>query len=272
MLARVPGDLERAERAALRDMMQAAPPAVVAGLGVETVEAGGATCVLIRGLSMIPELNRVMGLGIDEPATEDGLDAIDGAYAGGPHLICLSPEAQPSDLPTRLAARGYAPGYPWMKFCRTPDEDVTAPTDLRVERIGADRAADFAGVVADGFGMPDSMREFIAVLPGRDRWSCWVAYAGDQPCGAGALFIDGDDAWVGLGATVPAARGRGAQSAILAARVRAAAQAGCRMITTETGVRTPDRPARSYRNILRAGFEEVYERPNWRSPEPLAAA
>ena len=120
--------------------------------------------------------------------------------------------------------------------------------------------------------MPPYMRAALAALPGRPGWVIFVAYGGDTPCGAGALFIDGDTSWTGFAATIPAARGRGAQSAILAARIRAAAEAGCATITTETGVREEGRPSRSYRNLLRAGFEEVYERPNWRSPEPLAAA
>jgi GNAT superfamily N-acetyltransferase len=268
----VPGDLERAEREALRDMMTAAPPAAAAELGVHVAEAGGATCALIRGLSQISELNRVMGLGIDEPVTEATLNAIDEVFAGSPHIISLSPEARPDGIEVRLARRGYAPGYAWMKFCRTPDDELSAPTDLRIEAVGEERGDDFARVVATGFGMPTVMRSLLVPLAGRPRWTCFVAYAGETPVGGGALFVEGEDAWVGLGATVPEARGRGAQSAILAARIRAAAAAGCRTVTTETGVRVPDRPARSYRNLLRAGFEEVYERPNWRSREPLAAA
>jgi hypothetical protein len=34
----------------------------------------------------------------------------------------------------------------------------------------------------------------------------------------------------------------------------------------ETGERVPDRPSASYRNILKAGFEEAYLRPNWQRP------
>lgn len=35
---------------------------------------------------------------------------------------------------------------------------------------------------------------------------------------------------------------------------------------TETGERLPDKPSNSYRNILRAGFEETYLRQNCISP------
>jgi hypothetical protein len=73
--------------------------------------------------------------------------------------------------------------------------------------------------------------------------------------------------WLGLAATLPDRRRLGAQSAPLAARVQAAIDAGCRTQTTETGKRLPDRPSNWYRNILRAGFEELYVRPSLVSPE-----
>jgi GNAT superfamily N-acetyltransferase len=266
------GDLERAERTALQDMLTAAPADVRERLGAGATEVGGATCATLQAAPSTPEFNRVIGLGLDAPATDGGLDAIIATYAGSPHAISLSPEAQPEDLAQRLAARGYTPGYAWMKFCRVPDPEVNAPTDLRIEEVGADRADDLALVIAEGFGMPDFMRALMVPLAGRAGWKCFVAYDGETPCAGGVVWIDGEHAWVGAGATVPAARGRGAQSALLAARIRAAADAGCRTVTTETGVRVEGRPARSYRNILRAGFEEVYERPNWRSPQAPEAA
>jgi hypothetical protein len=48
-------------------------------------------------------------------------------------------------------------------------------------------------------------------------------------------------------------------------RIREAAARGARIAVTETGERLPDRPSASYRNILRAGFEEMYLRQNYMS-------
>ena len=61
-------------------------------------------------------------------------------------------------------------------------------------------------------------------------------------------------------------RGRGAQSAILAARIEDARRQGCGTVVTETGELADDRPSSSYRNILRAGFRETGVRPNYRAP------
>ncbi|MER6159534.1 hypothetical protein ABT147_28960 [Streptomyces sp. NPDC001868] len=65
------------------------------------------------------------------------------------------------------------------------------------------------------------------------------------------------------GATLPDARGRGAQSALLAARLRAAPAEGCRWIVAETGVEGPGEHNPSLRNLVRAGFEPMYDRPDW---------
>ena len=56
--------------------------------------------------------------------------------------------------------------------------------------------------------------------------------------------------WLGFAATLPDYRGRGAQSAILAARIEDARKQGCRMVTTETGELEEGRPGNSYRNIV----------------------
>ena len=67
----------------------------------------------------------------------------------------------------------------------------------------------------------------------------------------------------GIAATLEPARGRGCQRALLRHRLLDAAEAGCHTLFVETGERVPDRPSTSYRNVLRAGFEEAYLRPNW---------
>jgi hypothetical protein len=60
----------------------------------------------------------------------------------------------------------------------------------------------------------------------------------------------------------------GAQHALIARRLDETAARGARVAVTETGERLPDKPSHSYRNILRAGFEERYLRQNYLSPAP----
>ena len=86
-----------------------------------------------------------------------------------------------------------------------------------------------------------------------------------RPGRGGRALRHGQVGWIGIGATVPEHRGKGGQSALLAARIQAAAEAGCEVVVTETGEPVDGQPNGSYRNIVRAGFEPQYVRPNYLS-------
>jgi GNAT superfamily N-acetyltransferase len=241
-------NLEAAEFAAFVDALRAAPEIC------EVADIGGVTCATLR---RFPHrmFNRVIGLASTEP-----LDEIAAFYRETPWWVSDSHGVGPE-----LEERGFTRDYGWMKFSRGvgPRE---AQTDLQVDRVGPDRADDFAGVVVAGYGLPDSTAPLAANVVGRPGWSCYVAYDGESPAGAGALFVHEGVGWLGFAATLPEFRGRGAQSIILAVRIEDARRQGCSMVVTETGELEEGRPSSSYRNILRAGFREAGVRPNYRAP------
>jgi acetyltransferase (GNAT) family protein len=228
-------ELERVEAQALRD-------AVTLG-GGEAAMAGGAMCLVHPRVPM-PELNRAMPLG-----DEVDVAAIRDWYGERRHLVCVPPAH--SGLEQSLHAHGYEETGAWMKFRRGPAAPEAAPTDLRIEQVLDPEA------VATAVGAPFELSGFV----GAPGWASLVAFDGDEPVGHGALYVDGETAWIGVGATRAEWRGRGAQSALLAARIALGLQVGARVFVTETGAGGGP----SYRNILRAGFEEAYLRPNWQS-------
>jgi GNAT superfamily N-acetyltransferase len=205
--------------------------------------------------------NRLLGLGLGTPATDPQLDQALAFLEGVDAYATLAPEAKPADLGERLAARGLRLDRGWTKFTRSTAEPPPAETTLRVARD--DQGEAFAQAAARGFEVPDLFLDWLAQLPDREGWQCFVAFDGDAPAAAGALYVTGTVGWVGIGATVPAQRGKGGQGALLAARIRAAAEAGCELVVTETGAPVDGLPNGSYRNIVRAGFEPVYVRPNY---------
>jgi GNAT superfamily N-acetyltransferase len=241
-------ELEATEYAAYTDAFRACPELC------EVAEIGWTTCLALR---RAPErtFNRALG-----PASTGSLDEIAAFYGDTPWWVSDS-----HGLGPELEGLGFVRDYAWMRFARGvgPRE---ARSDLRIEQAGPENAADFATVVAGGFGMPDWATPLAASVVGRPGWSCFVAYDGEAPAGAGALFIHERVGWLGFGATLTAFRGRGAQSAILAARIEHARQQGCTAVTTETGELEDNRPSSSYRNIIRAGFREDGTRANYRAP------
>lgn len=230
----------------------------------EVTEVGGAVVVQVPAAADSPMLNRIVGLGVDRPATQADVDAALGAIAAGTTFyVAVAPQAQPPELTDWLPTRGLEPGWGWMVFRRGVQELRPAPTELRPSRVRTpEQAADFARIVRAGYELPEATEAVLAATM-HHGWECWLAVAGDTPAGAAALYVDAGVGYLGLAATAPEHRGRGAQSALLAARIARAAELGCDTLITETGERRDGRPDNSYRNILRAGFEEVAVTANW---------
>jgi GNAT superfamily N-acetyltransferase len=217
-------------------------------------------------------LNRIVGLGADEPATQAVLDAA--LEAMGDDVACyvvVAPEARPAALGDWLAERGLEPGWGWMSFRRGLEPVERRPTALRLVRVGAAEARDFGRIVVTGYGLPAAAAPWAAEAPNLG-WDCWLALDGDEPAAAAGVFMAEGVGYLGFAATLPEHRGMGGQNALLAERIDHAREAGCDVVVTETGELREELPSNSYRNILRAGFTEVAVRANWLRPVLDAAA
>ena len=268
------GAIDLVEFMALHDLWTAASPATRAALGLICERREHLLVVGVAATPRVPMLNRVMGVGQGDWDADLFREAQ--ALLHGRGCVCQvslrdgAPAA--GRIRADLARLGYAEDYAWMKFVHRdappPGADRPAPL-VRVARCSRAGRGSAGHVLAAGFGLPAAFAGVWEEVVGRDRWHCYVARTPDgAPAGVGALFVDGDAAWLGLGATLPEARGRGAQSELLRVRVEEARRMGCALIVTETGERVDGRPSGSYRNILRAGFAEHGLRPNLTSPPP----
>jgi GNAT superfamily N-acetyltransferase len=260
--------LENIEFDAAVDLYRAAPEELRVAHAIESRDVGAATCLTCRGIEPAAVFRRAVRLGTGRAATEAELDAVLAHMKarGQSYVVPVAPRSQPAALGAWLEKRGFTRGYAWMKFCRPCDGAPQVDSDLEVRVIGASLGGEFGCVVAEGFGLPRTIAPWIGALAGRANWICAMAFEGDVPVAAGAAYVSGEHAWLGLGATLASHRRRGAQNALLARRLREAAARGARIAVTETGERLPEKPSNSYRNILRAGFEEAYLRQNYTSP------
>lgn len=260
--------LEQAEFAAYVDLYRAAPAALRREHAIEVVPLSAATCLGCRDFDPPAIFRRPVGLGVGRAVSEAELEAVLAHMdaRGLRYAVPVAEQTRPSELSAWLAQRGFTRGYAWMRFRRDCSTSRAALTNLQLRVAGTELGADFGRVVAEGFGLPAAIAPWLAALPGRASWICLLAFDGASPVAAGAAYLDGDHAWLGFGATLASHRRRGAQSALLARRIEEAAARGARVAVTETGERLPDRPSHSYRNLLRAGFQERYLRQNWLSP------
>lgn len=247
-------ELERAEAEAFASLMSAA--------GLPVTRIAGAVCWAAPGIPDM-QLNRVGGLGLERDPSDEKLDEIEAFFRGHGNRFAIS--LTPGPLHDRLLERGYTSGYRWMKFRRDASPAGSVTTELVVEET--DDADAYGSVIAEAFGLPTG-GEFFGGVVGRPGWTLFLARAGDEVAGGAALFLDDAGVgWLGIGGTRAAFRGKGAQNALISARIEHGRALGAHAFTTETGETVDDRPNGSYRNILRGGFVEAYLRPNLLSPE-----
>jgi GNAT superfamily N-acetyltransferase len=257
--------LDRAERRFWRDIWESVPAEVAREHGVELQDFGSIQASIAIDLAQVGMLNLLLGAA-DASAGEHLEAATEWAEAKGvAPYVPLTPGLPGSvAAETWLRQNGFEPAYAWMKFVRDPHPPrFPSPQGVEVVELTAPGQEPFGTIAAIGFGLPAWGGEFFAHLPGRDGWRCYVAKIEGKAQGCAAMLIEDGIAEFGVAATLEAARGRGCQTALLHRRIGDAAAAGCRTLFVETGERVPERASASYRNILKAGFEEAYLRPNW---------
>lgn len=257
-------ELEAPEVAGYRDVWSAVPADVRDRFGVRHTDVAGTSCTAVDALPGSRLMNHALGL---TGLTPGRLEAVERFYdeRAIPALLAL-PEGDPGEQ--MLRSRGYRPTYAWVKFMRraTPARPAAAPVDVRpVEPSEAER---MGTILSAGFDLPAAFAPWFGALVGRPGWHCLGAYDAGRLVATGSLYVHARAGWITWAATDAAHRGRGAQQALLAARIEAARRLGLDLLVVETGEREEGRVDASYRNILAAGFEPVFRRPFWRRDEP----
>jgi hypothetical protein len=77
------------------------------------------------------------------------------------------------------------------------------------------------------------------------------------------LFASGSFAGLGGGTTVPGFRNRGAQKALIHARLQEGAVHGVSTFVVETEVPSPEKASISNANLVKMGFVHLYNRSNF---------
>ena len=252
--------------------------------GATWIEVAGARA-MFDGVSS--PLTQTFGLGLFQPTAAADLDAIEAFYAerGAPVFHEVSPLAD-AGLPALLASRGYQPfefssvmyqpiDTAGLKPCTTPaGEAGTTPTGevvqafrpagVTVRLIEKDEAEIYARVSAEGwaeFGVGDFLREIGRVSGSVQGLHLFLADLDGAPIAAGALNVADGVALFAGASTIPSGRTRGAQLALLARRLRFAAEQQCDVAMM---VALPG--SSSQRNAERNGFRIAYTRIKWRKP------
>lgn len=231
--------------------------------GAEWTEVAG-TYAMFDGVES--PLTQTFGLGIFEDITEAHLDEIEVFFRKheAPVFHEVSPMAGLSLIPL-LSDRGYRPiemtSVMFRELGVDDGRDVNPDIAARVIEKGEEET--WARTSAAGWGteMPglgDFMYNFGLIGAKSDGAQPFIAELDGEPISTGALYIYDDIALLAGASTIPEGRRKGAQSALLDARLRYAAGQGCTMAMMGAAP-----GGQSQRNAEKNGFRVAYTRTKW---------
>jgi hypothetical protein len=256
--------IEGAEGRANADFVEARSRAVPES-GAAWMNVGGALA-MYDGIDS--PITQTFALGLNGPVSDADLDRLEQFFTSRGAAVCheVSPMAAPSLL-AQLAARRYEvvelTSVMWRPI--DPDVRVTArqPPGMPVRLIRDDEHAIWADTAAAGWSHLPELTGFLQALAAvnvhRRHHVPFMAELDGRPAAVGSLIVVDGVAILGGACTVPEARRRGAQLALLEARLRHAAQHGCDMAIMGAAPGSG-----SQRNAERQGFRIAYTRIKWR--------
>jgi len=211
-------------------------------------------------------LTQTFGLGLHAPVDDDLLAAIETFFTerGADTQHETSPFA-PIDAFARLVGRGYRPIEMSTVLVQSLGNPAPArPVGLRARVI--DPVADGERWIATSIGgwmAEPGVAEFIrtiasANVKNRAMTHYLVEDEQGEAIATGSLGVQDGVALLAGASTVPAARGRGAQTLLLAQRLADARGRGCDVAMMVTAV-----GSQSQRNAERNGFRVAYTRTKW---------
>ncbi|HEU4563135.1 MAG TPA: GNAT family N-acetyltransferase, partial [Gemmatimonadaceae bacterium] len=211
-------------------------------------------------------ITQTFGLGLFAPPATEQLEALEAFFRDRSAEVFheVSPLADPALLEL-LPSRGYRPveltSVMYRPIGAVPSDAV--PSTPRARPIEPGEEERWAETSARGWATSPELASLVLDL-GRvsarsEGTTCFIAEVGGEAVAAAALAMHGGVALLAGASTIPEWRGRGAQAALLGARLHAAAERGCdlAMMGAQPG-------SASQRNAERQGFRIAYTRIKWR--------
>jgi GNAT superfamily N-acetyltransferase len=209
-------------------------------------------------------IGHACGLGFDGPVSVAELDRLEEFYRshGAPAQVDFCPLTDPSLLEL-VRERGYGIHELNNVLYRKLDkiDDANVPVGVEIRRGKSEEAAMFSDIVSSSFfdksDPPEGFADMLAPLFRFPEALTFFACVAQKPVAAAAGRVIPEHrvfALFGAG-TLPDFRGRGIQTALLRARMKAAAEAGCEVVVVVTQGGTV-----SERNCVRLGFRIAYSK------------
>jgi len=268
-------ELERVAALSRRRMWESAAPEAIDDWGIEARRFGSLEATAFRQEPAEPRLNEIRGSGGPGAIEQaDLVAAVEWMRSREVEYRVAVPDRRPGAAQAGewLGERGYERGGDRVFFTR----EATAPPPPAVRAPGVElyelteewEGEGFSAMAREALGLPVTAEQLAIMLPSMEGWRCYTARPADERLivATGATMIEGELALLTLDATLPRARGRGCNRALLRRRLADAAEAGCRTAFAELDEEDAASFEAARRNLLELGFEEAARSSLWRRP------
>jgi len=190
------------------------------------------------------------------------------AELGVPFKWCVGPLTEPADLGDILARHGFV-WWDVRGMVIDPAPWRATPSAVVVERVTRANLADYIHGVTEGWRTeaepdPDLADDLLRVIDG-DRFCMFVAKVAGEVAGTAGYVMKPRSGYLTGGNVLPAFRGTGVYRALIDARLRRLAAAGCPLATTQAREKT------SAPILEHLGWETVFHSRVYRLEEPRVA-
>lgn len=255
------------------DLWRTAPSDAVQEAEVRMQRFGPILATVFADLPSVTLLNMVLGAA--EPS------AVDGGYLSAAiewlrsrevdYRVSVS-EDRPGTTAAEdwLASRGYEPGSAMRRYLRPATTRVAdSSSGVTIRELDALETEGMSHIIAKSLKLSGLATVLIFGLPEQEGWRCYSARLDGREVACGSMLTMDKLALLALDATMPAARGHGCQTALIARRLADAARAGCENVMAEVCDEHPATPA-AVSNLTKAGFLEIPGAINWGRPTGIA--
>lgn len=218
-------------------------------------------CAMFAGIGS--PLTHAMGIGMAGPVTDDEFDQLEDFFRerGSASLIDLCPMADPTVI-ENVARRGYKVlEFNNLMLHRLDSSDAQweCPEAVEITPVEDDEQREWCELLVTGFNngaeASAEMVDMVMSLPsgGQSLFAHVIGHA----AGTAGMSMHGGVALLFADSTMPEARGKGVQKAMIRERLKMAAQGGC-----EWAMACVLPGSGSHRNYERCGFDLFYMRVN----------
>lgn len=209
-------------------------------------------------------IGRATGIGLDQPLTAEVLDRVEEFYRShqAPSQVDVCPLHDPAVF-EMFKERGYGIAElnnVLYRKLNAEEKFPAPPAGVEIRRGKLEEAEALSAIVERAFfpdGAPEPFQGLIAPLYQMEGAQAYAAVIEGKTvsCGTGLVIPQHRIFGLGGAGTLAEFRGRGLQTALLRARISAAAEAGCEyaVIVTQGGTT-------SQRNCERLGFRVAYSK------------